>query len=301
MDFLTPPRMRKDGKTPHAPRSTPTQTAAFHDALIQIVAQSAPCTVRQAYYLATVRGIVEKTEAGYDRVQVALVKLRLDGRVPFSSISDSTRRTLKPTTYDSVADALVATADRYRRAVWSDVGVKIQIWLEKDALSGVVWPITYKFDVPLQVARGFASLTFLKDAAEEIAVSPWQPAHIFHLGDYDPSGRWAGEKIEESLRAFAPDTEIHFERLAVNPDQILNWKLPSRPTKASSHAKKFGDEESVELDAIPPTTLRQLVQEAIEQHLPPGHLKKLKELEECDRENLRTLAYIEDPNTKLDE
>jgi hypothetical protein len=119
-----------------------------------------------------------------------------------------------------------------------------------------MYPITAKYDVPLMVARGYASLSFLHSAAEAIAELD-KPAYIYHLGDHDPSGVNAGEKIEETLRELAPDADITFERLAVTPEQIQEWKLPSRPTKTTdSKAKKFGYDQSVELDAIAPDDLR---------------------------------------------
>jgi hypothetical protein len=124
--------------------------------------------------------------------------------------------------------------------------------LEKDALAGVVYPITNVYDVPLMVARGYASLSFLHSAAEYIGTLD-VPAYIYHLGDYDPSGFNAGEKIEETLRELAPSADIVFERIAATPEQIEQWDLPTRPTKTTdSRAKKFGSSVSVELDAIEP-------------------------------------------------
>ena len=113
-------------------------------------------------------------------------------------------------------------------------------------------PSRNAYDVPLMVARGYASLSFLHSAAEAIN-ELYVPAYIYHLGDFDPSGVNAGEKIEETLRELAPDAEIIFERIAVTPEQIEEWSLPTRPTKASdSRAKTFGSAISVELDAIAP-------------------------------------------------
>jgi hypothetical protein len=152
----------------------------------------------------------------------------------------------------------------------------------------VIYPVTSMFDVPLMVARGYASLSFLYNAAEyinQLAV----PTYIYHLGDFDPSGINAGEKIEETLRELAPDAEIFFERIAVTPDQISEWDLPTRPTKMSdTRAKGFGA-ESVELDAIDPNQLRALVQGAIEQHLPAHEYEILKAAEESERELLTSL------------
>jgi hypothetical protein len=109
------------------------------------------------------------------------------------------------------------------------------------------------------------------------------PTFIYHCGDFDPSGQDAARAIEQTLREMAPKAEIHFERLAVTPEQIRQWRLPTRPTKQSdSRAKGFGD-ISVELDAIPPDQLRSLVQGAIERHLPPVQYEILKVAEKSEQ------------------
>jgi hypothetical protein len=271
-------------------KATKRQMEARYEALVRIVDRIKPCTVRQTYYQATVLGVVEKDEAGYDRVQRALVDLRRSKRIAYRSITDSTRWQIKPETHDSLHDMLDETARLYRRAVWADVNAYCEVWLEKDALAGVVHPITGKYDVPLMVARGFSSLSFLHSAGEDIAALE-KPAHIYHLGDFDPSGQDAARHIEEMLREFAPDAEIHFERLAVLPNQIKRWKLPTRPTKQSdSRAKSFGRKQSVELDAIEPGQLRKLVEDAILRHLPANQLSVLKVAEDSERFMLKVFA-----------
>jgi len=146
------------------------------------------------------------------------------------------------------------------------------------------------YDVPLMVARAYASLSFLHSAAEYISTLD-VPAYIYHCGDFDPSGVNAGEKIEETLRALAPNAEIVFERLAVTRRQISMWDLPTRPTKSSdTRAKGFGSNISVELDAIDSNNLRGLVQAAIEQHLPAHQFKVLKAAEESERILIRKLV-----------
>ncbi len=215
-------------------------------------------------------------------VQTDLTLMRRDGSLPYGWLADSTRWQRKPDTFNSVEEALEETARLYRKALWNDVDAYIEVWLEKDALAGVVYPITERFDVPLMVARGYASLSFLHQAGKYIAGLD-VPAYIYHCGDFDPSGQGAARAIEETLREMAPEAEIHFERLAVTPTQIRDWRLPTRPTKTTdSRAKDFGD-VSVELDAIPPNRLRALVQEAIERHLPPEQYRVLKVAEESER------------------
>jgi hypothetical protein len=173
--------------------------------------------------------------------------------------------------------------------LWANADSYVEIWLEKDALSGVIYPVTSMYDVPLMVARGYASLSFLYSAAEYINTLD-VPTYIYHAGDLDPSGVNAGEKIEETLRELAPEAEIFFERIAVTPEQISEWDLPTRPTKASdTRAKNFGS-VSVELDAIEPNQLRSLVQAAIEQHLPADQFEVLKAAEDSEREVIARLV-----------
>jgi hypothetical protein len=246
-------------------------------------------TVRQVFYQATVWGVVEKTEGGYDKVQRDLTLLRRSGQLPYNSLADNTRWQRKPRTYSSVEQALRRTAALYRKSLWDDAEAYVEIWLEKDALAGVIYEITDEYDVPLMVARGYASLSFLHSAAEAIAELP-VPAYIYHLGDHDPSGVNAGEKIEETLRDLAPDAEIHFKRIGVTLDQISEWSLPSRLTKTSDTRSKNFIGESVELDAIPPDELRFLVRHWIERHLPRHQFEVLKAAEQSEREIIARLV-----------
>jgi hypothetical protein len=266
-------------------RSTKAEVEDRREALLAIIDDGKPMTVRQVFYQATVRGLVEKAESGYAKVQTDLTRMRRAGDLPYDWLADNTRWQRKPRTFNGVEEALQNTAAFYRKNLWSDADCYVEIWLEKDALAGVILPVTAMFDVPLMVARGYASLSFLYSAAEHINTLD-VPTYIYHLGDFDPSGVNAGEKIEETLRELAPDAEIFFERIAVTPEQINEWDLPTRPTKASDTRSKGFGTISVELDAIDPNDLRGLVQDAIEQHISPRKFKILKAAEASERELL---------------
>ncbi len=282
----------KRASKPKKARATDAEMEERFERLIAIVNAIKPCTVRQVFYQATVQGVVDKTENGYGAVQRALVKLRRDGRIDYGAIADNTRWQRKPNTFGSMGEALEEVARFYRRDLWRAADVYVEIWLEKDALSGVIWPITSKYDVPLMVARGYSSLTFLASAAEAINEQE-RPCYIYHLGDLDPSGVNAGEKIEQTLRELAPDAEIHFQRLGVTDEQVTRYRLPSRPTKTSdTRAKKFGRAESVELDAIAPHELRGIVERAIVQHVNEHELGVIKVAERSEREFLLNMAAI---------
>src|SRR4051794_30456072 len=169
-------------------RASRSEMEARGEALLEIAEEMQPCTVRQAYYQATVRGLVEKTEAGYAKVQRLLADLRRSGELPWDWIADNTRWQRKPRTWDSLQDALESTARTYRRALWTDAESYVEVWLEKDALAGVLYPITQNWDVPLMVSRGYASLSFLYEAASYISLLD-RPVYLYHFGDFDPSGQ----------------------------------------------------------------------------------------------------------------
>src|SRR5262245_47604446 len=71
-------------------RATKLEVDRRRQALCNIVSTMKPMTVRQIFYQATVRGIVEKTEAGYTKVQTDLVLMRRAGELPYSWITDNT-------------------------------------------------------------------------------------------------------------------------------------------------------------------------------------------------------------------
>ncbi len=270
-------------------RASKTEMEQRRQALFQIVSEMQPMTVRQVFYQATVKGIIDKTEAGYGKVQRALVDMRRAGQLPYEWIADNTRWQRKPSTYRDPSEAVRSIAQFYRKDLWADADVHVEIWLEKDALAGVVIEVTSDFDVPLMVSRGYASLSFLHEAADAIN-HLGRTSHIYHFGDYDPSGQDAADKIEQDLRNFADGVDIHFYRVAVRPEQIEEWSLPSRPTKKTdTRAKGFGD-ISVELDAIEPDRLRELVRESIERHLPQDKFRILKVAEESERDLLQAWA-----------
>src|SRR5262249_38514947 len=154
-----------------------------------------------------------------------------------------------------------------------DQDAYVEIWCEKDALAGVIVEETTPYQVPLMVTRGFSSESYLYECAETIKASG-KPAYFYYFGDHDPSGVLIDPAGRRGLERSAPDADITFQRVAVTAAQIAELDLPTRPTKRGEnpHAKGFvGD--SVELDAIPPATLRAMVRECIECHLDPHQLE----------------------------
>jgi hypothetical protein len=272
-------------------RRTKKDMQAIREALYAILEEDHPMTVRQVFYRAVSAKVVDKSEKEYKgTVGRLLLDMRVKGEIPFHWIADNTRWMRKPTTYSGLDAAVRNSAESYRRALWDDQDVYVEVWTEKDALAGVLLEETAEWDVPLMVSRGFASVTYLYEAAGSIKAE-CKPAHLYYFGDWDPSGVLIDPSIERRLHEFAPDAEIYFERVAVRVEQIEEYGLETRPTKRgdNSHARNF-EGDSVEVDAIPPQELRRLVRECIEQHIDRRQLELTKQVEEEEKATLEKFA-----------
>jgi hypothetical protein len=272
-------------------RRTKAEVAGIRNAILDILSEDNPQTVRQVFYALTVRGAIAKAEIEYQRTVIRLlVEMREAGEIPFEWIADNTRWMRKPATFTGLESCLQNTSRFYRRDLWAAMPVYVEVWCEKDALAGVLMEETEVYDVPLMVAKGYASLSFLHSAAMAIQ-DKGRPAYIYHFGDLDPSGVDAARDIEAKLRRYAPAAEIHFERPAVTREQVDEWNLPTRPTKQTdTRAKKFGSATSVELDAIPARKLRELVRDVIDRHVDQQQLEFLRAAEKSERELLTAWA-----------
>lgn len=271
-------------------RRSRSDMAELRRIMLDVIEADRPMTVRQVFYRLVSMGAIRKAEGEYNHtVTRLLTEMRLAGELPYDWIADNTRWMRKPRTFSSLTSALQRTAEAYRRSVWDAQSVYVEVWLEKDALAGVLYDVTAEWDVPLMVTRGYPSLSYVYSAAEAIACED-RPAYLYYFGDYDPSGLDISRHLYERLASLAPDAEIHFERVAVTAGQIDEFHLPTRPTKRTDSRSRGFIGESVEVDAIPPAQLRRMVRACIEQHVDKALLAQLEYAESEERRILRWLA-----------
>lgn len=271
--------------------------AELRDALYEIVADNQPATVRGVFYLASSFGVVPKTEnEGYRPVQRELLKMRREGYIPWGWITDGSWSRWGHRRYGGLSSYARQVAANYRRDYWHDSEEYVEIWLEKEALRGVISPVVIEeFGLDLYVTKGQPSVRYLYDAAEDIA-EDGRPTYVYVLADFDPGGLRIFDRIKAELEGFVGEAaNLLVRRLALTPYQVQLYDLPTRPGKekdpnAAAFARRFGD-RCVELDAMPPNTLRELVREKLEAHMDPDHLRRLKLAE---REERRGLREIED-------
>jgi len=251
-----------------------------------------PVTIRHLFYRLVSKGIIEKSEAEYKNVVCRLTaEMRLEGELPFEWLVDETRWMRKPATFSSPEAALENCRNTYRRAMWDAQPYYVEVWCEKNAIASILYEETHKYDVPLMAAVGFSSLSFLKSTARIIEAKK-KTTRIFYFGDHDPSGLAISQTIEARMKQFAPDVEIHLERLTIRPEQIKEWNLPTRPTKMTDSRAKNFDGESVEVDAVPAAQLQQLCRDAIESLVDAKAWNTVRVAEESERESLSTFIEM---------
>jgi hypothetical protein len=217
--------------------------------------------------------------------------LRENGKVPYGWITDNIRYVHGYTRYGGVNEFAQDISALYRRDYWREADVRVEVWIEKDALASVISPVVIQeWGLSLHVARGFSSISYLHEAADDL-VRDGRPAFIYTLTDLDPSGLGIARDIETKLKNMVHSrVDLHVERLAVEPSQVEAWNLPTRPTKekdtrAAKFVAEFGN-ASVELDSIAPNTLRKIVNDAIARHADTGQIARMKQIEALEQESI---------------
>lgn len=257
--------------------------AAIEAAILRILEADHPMTVRGLFYRLVSAEVIPKTERAYKGIVVRLAtRMRIAGTLPFAWIADNTRWRRGGSAYASLNDWLQESMRTYRLDLWRDQDAYVEVWLEKDALSGVLIEETDPLHVPLMVTRGYPSITYLGDAAAHIRAVD-RPTFLYYFGDHDPSGVDIPRKVEARLREFAPEAEIAFERVAVTEAQIEALGLPTRPTKRTDSRARTFKGRSVEVDAVPPAILRRWARERIERHIDPAKLAAIQREEVAGR------------------
>ena len=151
-------------------RRTKAELEDLDRVLADVVAEIQPATVRQVFYQAVVLGLVPKDEAkGYKLVQRRLVALRQRRVIPCGWITDNVRVVCGYDRYRSPGEYARVAAEFYRRDYWADSPVNVEVWLEKDALVGVLVPtVVEECGLDLYVTRGYASVSYLQGVADAI-------------------------------------------------------------------------------------------------------------------------------------
>jgi len=263
-----------------------------------------PLTLRQVYYQLVASGAIQNNSGEYDKLSRVLSKARLDGRVPWEALEDRTRVTLNSGGWIDQADFLNDELENfltgYRRDLLQTQAAALEVWVEKDALSRVCHNVAYPYCVPVIVARGFSSISYVHECRKRVKANADEGKRtvILYFGDLDPSG-W--EMLPAMLETLQNEMNlgdmVEGKRCALTVAQVEAYQLPRNPdalkatdTRAKKYMARFGD-LAVELDALPPATLETLVRGAIETNLNLSKFEVERQREERERARIEVIRH----------
>lgn len=255
------------------------------------LAQGLRLTLRQLYYQLVTRNSIVNTERSYKNLGKLVSQGRLTGEIDWEAIEDRLRTPHQVTEWQSPADIMNAVMQSYTLPRWANQPAHVELWCEKDALAGVLLPITQQYHVTLMVNRGYSSQSAMKEAAERLEVAEDARKDriiILYIGDQDPSGEDMVRDVEDRLILLTREQiGIEVIKLAITEAQVAQYTPPPNPAKrsdsrAEKYIAKFG-EFSYEADALPPDVLAGVVRGAIEQHIDQDRWREVIDQEEVHK------------------
>lgn len=244
-------------------------------------------TLRQLFYQFVARGWLANKQANYKRLGDIVNDARMAGLIDWNYIVDRTRNLRALRHWNNPAHAIEWAKSQYAIDKWETQENRVEVWIEKDALVGVLEAACIPEDVPFFSCRGYTSQSEVWGAAQRIRkhIENGQKVTILHLGDHDPSGIDMTRDIRDRLWLFIAtdlyqggmgreeaialtDEALTIKRIALSMRQVEQYSPPPNPAKHTDarfkkYEERFGS-ESWELDALPPDVLVNLIRTNIE-------------------------------------
>lgn len=254
-------------------------------------------TLRQLYYQLVSANVIVNEEKSYKNLGSLVSDARLAGLLDWDAIEDRVRVPKRPSEWDDLGDIVNAVLHSYRLPRWKDQPEYVELWVEKDALAGVLAPIATEYHVTLMVNRGYSSQSAMYEAGRRFkdAQEEGKGLHLLYLGDHDPSGEDMVRDVADRLEMFGVE-DLDVDKLALTMAQIREYKPPPNPAKLTdSRAKAYVEKHGVhswEVDALPPNVLARIIRSALSELVDDDAMDAVKANEKRDKERLRA-AVVE--------
>lgn len=260
-------------------------------------AQGYELTLRQVYYQLVARGFIPNNERSYKNLGNLINDGRLAGLIDWYAIVDRTRNLRGNSHWDCPEDVIDSARYSYMLDRWENQPNYVEVWVEKDALIGIVSQICRELDVPHFSCRGYTSQSEMWSAAQRfIRQNHRESRTIIHLGDHDPSGIDMTRDIQERMDMFGAD--VYVKRIALTMEQIEKFNPPPNPTKlsdarASGYIAEYGH-ECWELDALEPKVITSLIRDEVTALRDSDLLYEIEHKEETDKSNIKLISQYYD-------
>ena len=275
-------------------KATLATIATANEIIEEYAAQGYDLTLRQLYYQMVARGYIENSERSYKNFGNTIDDGRLAGLIDWDRIVDRTRNLRKNGHFASPEAIMQAAVNSYRIDKWADQPFRCEVWIEKDALVGVIDGVCSDLDVPYFACRGYNSQSEMWAGARRLMRyrDRGQTPVILHLGDHDPSGIDMTRDTIDRLEMFSGGMKV--ERLALNWDQVERYNPPPNfaklsDSRAKAYVARFGL-ESWELDALDPATIVNLIESAVSRFRDDDLWAKAKKREQAGIDQLEAAA-----------
>ena len=249
-------------------------------------------TLRQCYYQAVSKALIENNNNSYKRFGEAVKDGRLLGLIDWAAIEDRSRSLFGNNHIDNPAELIEKTVYRYKVDKWEGQPCYLECWIEKDALRQVAGKACAPLDVDYFPCKGYPSISELRDAALRFQRRADRECIILYLGDHDPSGVDMDRNLRDAMALYGADVKI--TRLALNMQQVQEYNPPPNFAKESDsrygqYVKKYG-EHCWELDAMKPEIMEDIIRAAIQKHMDADLFEAACQREAEGRAELRKLA-----------
>ena len=252
-------------------------------------------TLRQLYYQFVSRAIITNTERSYKRLGSIVNDARLTGLIDWHAIIDRTRFLRKQPDWETPSDIVHGAARQYKIDRWANQDYRLEVWIEKDALIGVISRVCDRWRVPYFSCRGYVSQSEMWRASQRMKmhVKERKDVIVIHLGDHDPSGMDMTRDIDDRLELFT-NGAVEIERIALNMDQVQEYGPPPNPAKLTDarchkYIAEYGS-SSWELDALEPRVMSELIESTIKKYVYVDAWKESGDREEDERTKITALA-----------
>ncbi|MBK3802750.1 hypothetical protein GAY33_26685 [Azospirillum brasilense] len=252
-------------------------------------------TLRQLYYQFVARALIPNTMQSYKRLGQVINDARLAGLVDWDALEDRTRNVQQVAMWGSPEDILRDDASVFRITRWDDQPCHVEVWIEKDALTGVIERVCNEHLVPFFACRGYTSQSEQWRAGKRFArlMEMGKRVVVLHLGDHDPSGIDMTRDTIDRLAMFAGE-EVEVRRLALNIEQVRRFSPPPNPAKetdsrCNGYVRRFGD-KSWELDALDPRVIDGLIRMQLDELIDRERWRDAITREDVARHQLRETA-----------
>lgn len=176
-------------------------------------AQGYDLTLRQLYYQFVARDLIPNTDRSYKRLGSIVNKARMAGLLDWDYIVDRTRNIAGIYDFPTPDQMVEDLARGYFEDHWIDQPTHVEVWVEKEALAGVVGRAAGAWIAPYFSCRGYVSQSELWGAAQRLYrhLAKGKNVVILHLGDHDPSGIDMTRDIRDRLQTFVSQDFLNRE------------------------------------------------------------------------------------------